>query len=60
MKVLILSILLFIGCVTDNHDELEIMNTICIDGVLCFSVMNGLECDYIPVMVNDKKVRCGK
>jgi len=57
---LILSLLLFFGCMSDNHDEIEIMNTVCIDGFLCFSVTNGLECDYIPVKINDKKVRCGE
>ena len=60
VKALTLAILILIGCATDNHDELSITNTVCIDGVLCFSVMNGLECDYIPVMVDDNKARCGE
>ena len=60
MKALVLAILIFIGCATDNHDEIGVMNTICIDGFMCLSVMNGLECDYIPVKVNDKKVMCGE
>ena len=60
VKALTLAILILIGCATDKHDELSITNTVCIDGVLCFSVMNGLECDYIPVMVDDNNVRCGE
>jgi hypothetical protein len=60
VKALTLAILILIGCATDKHDELSITNTVCIDGVLCFSVTNGLECDYIPVMIDDNKVRCGE
>ena len=60
VKALTLAILILIGCATDNHDELSIANTVCIDGVLCFSVTNGLECDYIPVMIDNKTKRCGE
>lgn len=60
MKALTLAILILIGCATEKHDELSITNAVCIDGVLCFSVTNGLECDYIPVMVDDKAKRCGE
>ena len=57
---MIMALLLFLGCGIDNHkDEYIIMNTVCIDGYLCFSVTNGIECDYIPVIHNNKKVECG-
>lgn len=56
---IIISLFLLIGCKAENiDDEYRIMNTVCIDGFLCFSVTNGFECDYVPVMHNNKKVRC--
>ena len=58
MKALALAIIILLGCTTDNHDELSITNTVCIDGVLCFSITNGLECDYIPVLIDGKETRC--
>jgi hypothetical protein len=57
--IFIMSLLLLIGCAGDRgNDEYLIMNTICVDGYLCFSVTNGIECDYILVMHNNKKVEC--
>lgn len=50
------------SCKDDNQipEELSIMNTVCIDGVLNFSVVNKLECKYEPVIINDNPVPCGE
>jgi len=62
MKVnsyLILSIICFTlllllclsGCKNNQseHDETKIFNTVIIDGVKCYSYVNGLDCMFIPV-----------
>jgi hypothetical protein len=58
MTRILLALFLLFGCSEDRPEELVIMNTVCIDGYVCFSVMSGLECDYIPVIHDGKKVRC--
>ena len=59
MTRLLLALFLLFGCSEDRPEELVIMNTVvCVDGVFCLSVVKGLECDYIPIEINGKKVRC--
>jgi len=43
-----------------NHDETEIMFTVCIDGIKHLSVTNGLDCYYHAIEIDNKFVRCGE
>ncbi len=55
MKYLII-LLIFCGC--DNHDETELFNTICIDGIKHLSVVTKYDCNYIPLEIDGQYVRC--
>ena len=58
--VIILLLFFEFGCEEDLHDELELFSTVCIDNVLYFSVATKFDLDYVPVIIDDKNVRCGK
>lgn len=52
--------LLFMGCKEENHDELQLLSTVCIDGYLYFSVINASDCNYVLVEIDGENVRCGE
>ena len=54
-QYLILAVICFllvwlIGCSRpEDENEMSIMNTVKIDGIRCYSYIDGLECKFIPV-----------
>lgn len=61
--IFIIIILLFsISCDSNSDDcsfdELKIMNTVCIDGILNFSIVDNGVCFYAPVSIEGEIVRC--
>ena len=44
----------------DKYAELQIMNTVCIDGILNFSIVDNGVCFYTPVSIEGEIVRCKK
>lgn len=66
VSVILLACIFFLsGCMPgckehepDIQDEVLALNTVCIDGVLCISVATKYDCDYVPIMVNNKFVEC--
>jgi len=64
MKFIIIIILLFsslqCGSLTMD-DETQIMNTVCIDGIVNFSIVSGDECIFAPMMDDHyNMIRCDK
>jgi len=51
MKYILALILLFytVSCSSPRNDELCIFDTVCIDGYMCVSNTDGMECRYIPI-----------
>ena len=65
MKYILTIIIIFItiSCGTNNkesYEELSIMNTLCIDGKLHFSIVDHGVCFYTPVSIEGEHVRCGE
>lgn len=67
--IIFLWIVYFISCFcifffTDkrstSYEELSVMNTVCIDGVLNLSVATKYDLDYVPVVIDGKEIRCGE
>lgn len=59
MRYLILALMIFVSVEIEsnvNDDEKQIMNTVCIDGVLQFSVVSKYRCDYVPVRDNKDNI----
>lgn len=67
----IIGVLLFIGflivCIfiiddkvnpPDDHAEIDIMNTVCVEGILNFSIIDGYDCKYVPIKIKGEYVRC--
>ena len=64
-NIFIVLILLFsLSCGPDSKDdkysELQIMSTVCIDGILNFSIVDHGVCFYAPVSIEGEIVRCKK
>lgn len=54
----IILLIILISCGEDNHDEVYITSTVCIDGELNFSIVDGDNCFYMPITVENKTIKC--
>ena len=55
-----LIVFLLSGCSKNESDEIDIMNTVCIDGKKYLSVVNGSKCFYHVMERNGVIVECNK
>ena len=55
---IIIFIMLLVSCADKENEEIQIINTVCIDGVLNFSIVDHGKCFYAPVTIEGEIVRC--
>lgn len=62
MKKFVMLIMFMTACNSDNHDEIQIMNTFCDKdtGILMLSGADGLKVFHTPLTIEGEIVRCSE